>query len=335
MTGSNRDKPTRTSRSVRPAPGRRSAVQRQRVVTGALVAVLLVLAAVFGVNYGARHLALQQARSAASPQAQAAKARENVLIVSASETGAEFLAVRLDEVGNQIQGIAIPGGAFMEVPGTGFARIGDSYGIGVGVSLAAISNFLGVPFEHYVVVSEEVYRDALANQSLRGVMPNLTESDFTAEEHEAVSAFIDTVPGERIALVPLPVLPVELADRTLLEPQRDQIADLLLQWWGVKPGIEAEAVSVIVYNGAGSSGLAGDAAQALLAGGFRVVDTGNAERFDYETTLIVVQSGIMSEGDDVRAALGVGKVQEGPAREGTADVIVIIGKDYAQANTEL
>lgn len=335
MNRANREKPTRTSRAVRPAPDRRSAVVRQRVVTGALAAALLVVASVWGVNYTARYLALRQAKSEASPGAQAAKARENVLIISSSETGAEFLAVRLDEVGGQIQGIAIPGGAFMEVPGTGFGRIGDSYSSGVGVSLAAISNFLGVPFEHYVVVGDEDYRDALTNQSLRAVMSNLTESDLTAEEQAAMATFIDTVPGERTALVPLPVSPVELADRTLFEPQRDKIADLLLQWWGVKSGVEAEAVSVIVYNGVGSPGLAGDAAQELLAGGFRVVDTGNAERFDYDTTLIVVQNGIMSQGDDVRAALGVGEVEEASPAQDVADVIVIIGKDYAQANAEL
>jgi hypothetical protein len=294
------------------------------------VAVLLVLFLLAtGINAGARWLAVRDAERDQTPEARAAKARENLLIigVNGSET-AEFLAVRFDETDEQILGIAVPSGAFMEVPGQGFERVGESYAAGPGVSLAAISNYLSVPFEHYVVVDVQVYQDALTNQSLRQVMAAVKDTDLGADDRERIAAFIETVPGERTALVPLPVKPIDLGGQTFFEPQRDQIADLLLQWWDVRIGADDSAIRIIIYNGVGTPGIAGLAAQQLIGGGMRVVDTKNADRFDYDSTLIVVQDGNLEQGDVVKEALGVGEVVDQPSEQDVADVIVIIGADY-------
>jgi hypothetical protein len=293
----------------------------------AIALVLLLLATAF--NAGARWMARRESERAQSPQAQAEKARENLLIIGANGTGsAEFLAVRLDEANNQVLGIAIPSGAFMEVPGQGFERVGDSYGAGPAVSAAAVSNYLSVPFENYVVVDVSVYQDALTNQSLRDVMSNVQDSDLTQEDRDRIAAFITTVSGDRTALVPLPVKPIDLGGQTFFEPQRDQIADLLLQWWDVRIGSADTAVRVIIYNGVGSPGIAGLAAQQLISNGMRVVDTKNADRFDYETTLIVVQDGDLAQGEQVKVIIGAGEVIDQPSDQDVADVIVIIGEDY-------
>jgi hypothetical protein len=159
-------------------------------------------------------------------------------------------------------------------------------------------------------------------------MANVQTTDLSDADRERIAAFIGKVSGDRTALVPLPVKPIDLGGQTFFEPQRDQIADLLLQWWDVKLGAEDSAVRVIIYNGAGTPGIAGAAAQQLIAAGMRVVDTKNADRFDYDTTMIVVQSGDMTEGEQVRAALGAGEVSDSPSEQDVADVIVIIGQDY-------
>jgi len=300
-------------------------------IVAVLIAVLALLT--LGVNAGARWLAKREAEEAATPAAQAAKARENLLIVGTDGTTAEFLAVRLDESDEQILGIAIPSGAFMEVPGQGYERVGESFSAGVGVSLAAVSNYLAVPFEHYVVVDAAVYQEALTNQSLRDVMANVQDTDLDDEGRTRIAEFIESVSGDRTALVPLPVKPIDLGGQTFFEPQREQIADLLLQWWDVRIGAEDSAVRVIIYNGAGTPGIAGLAAQQLIAVGLRVVDTKNADRFDYDTTLVVVQTGDIAQGEQVRAALGVGDVVDEPSDQDVADVIVIIGRDYVPPET--
>ncbi|MHB1324551.1 MAG: LytR C-terminal domain-containing protein [Coriobacteriia bacterium] len=292
----------------------------------ALLVILAVLA--LGINSGARWLAKREAQDASKPGARAEKARENLLIIGAEGGSAEFLAVRLDEVDDQILGIAIPSGAFMEVPGQGFERVGDSFAAGPGVSMAAVSNYLTVPFEHYVIVDLAVYQDALTNQSLRDIMGNVRETDLTPDDRERIAGFIQGVSGDRTALVPLPVKPIDLGGQTFFEPQRDKIADLLFQWWDVRLGAEDTAVRVVIYNGAGTPGIAGTAARQLIAAGMRVVDTKNADRFDYDTTLIVVQDGNTEQGEQVRAALGTGEVVDKPSDQDVADVIVIIGSDY-------
>jgi hypothetical protein len=162
-------------------------------------------------------------------------------------------------------------------------------------------------------------------------MENVQETDLSEEDQTRIATFINGVKGERTALVPLPVRPIDLGGETFFEPQRDQIADLLLQWWGVRLGAEDTSVRVILYNGSGVPGIAGEAAQQVIAAGLRVVDTKNADRFDYDTTLIVVQSGEVAHGELVQTALGTGEVVEKPSEQEVADVIVIIGRDYQPA----
>ena len=304
-----------------------------QIIGIALVSVVVLAAVLFAlataINAGARWFAERDAERAQSPEVQAEKARENLLIIGTDEGGgADFLAVRLDESNEQITGIAIPSGAFMEVPGQGFERVGDSLAAGPGVSMAAVSNYLSVPFQHFVIVDSVIYQDALTNQSLRDVMANVSETDLNDDDRDRIAGFIEGVTGDRTALVPLPVKPIDLGGQTFFEPQRDQIADLLLQWWDVRVGADDSAVRVILYNGAGTPGIAGEAAQQLITHGMQVVDTKNADRFDYDATLIVVQDGNLAQGETIKSVLGVGEIVDQPSEQDVADVIVIIGADY-------
>ncbi|KAF0207420.1 MAG: LytR C-terminal domain-containing protein [Actinomycetota bacterium] len=300
------------------------------IALGALVGLVLVFMLVAtGINSAARFLAKRQAVAANSPEAVQERAQDNLLVIGTDGTsGADFLAIRLDEVNGQIFGIAIPDGAFMEVPGQGFERIGDSYKAGPAVSMAAISNYLGVPFGKHVVVTKQTYQDALTNQSLAGLMDAVVSSDLDAAGKAKVKAFMDGVKTAQVALVPLPVKPINLADQTYFEPQRDQVADLLLSWWGVRLSADDGVIRVIVYNGSGSPGTAGEAAQVLIKAGMRVVDTKNADRFDYKETLIVVQDGDLAKGESVKKVLGVGKIVNQPSEQDVANIIIIVGQDW-------
>ncbi len=304
-----------------------------RSTVSVIAVIVVVLAAVYliaiGINAAARWWALREVQERSAPSALAEQAQENLLIIGVDEAGsAEFLAVRLDKENEQILGIGVPSAAFMEVPGQGYERVGQSMTGGPGVAMAAISNYLTVQFAHYVVVDVSVHRDAMANGSLRDVIAGVQETDLTTEAITATAEFIASVPGERTALVPLPVEPINLGGETYYEPQRDQIAALILQWWGVSMAAEDAAVRVIIYNGAGTPGLAGKAAQQLIEAGVRVVDTRNADHFGYEETLVVVQDGDLTQGQVVASALGVGKLLDQREDQDIADVIVIIGGDY-------
>lgn len=299
------------------------------VLGGIAVMLVVLLLIAIGINAGARYIAKREAVRHNSPEAVAERAKDNLLIIAVDGTvSTDFLAVRLDQESKQIYGIAIPDGAFMEVPGQGFERIGDSFKAGADVSMAAISNYLSVPFEKHIVVDKQVYQDALANQSLEGVIAKATETDLTDDEKTALAEFADKTRTDQVALVPLPVKPINFGNQTYFEPQREQVADLLLAWWGVTLGSDQGVIRVIIYNGAGSPGIAGEAAQALIKAGIRVVDTKNADRFDYDETLIIVQNGNAEGGETVKRVLGVGKVVDQPSEQDVADIIVIVGQDW-------
>ncbi|MDY0087400.1 MAG: LytR C-terminal domain-containing protein [Coriobacteriia bacterium] len=299
----------------------------------ALGALGLVVVLLWGVastiNGVARWNAKRLARAQSSPEAQAELSRDNLLVIGVSEGRATgFLAMRVMAEQQQVFGIAIPDGAFIEVPGQGFERMGDSYLTGGETSLAAVTNFFSVPFTEYVVVDSEVYQEALAGQSVSMLLAEVHDTNLDEPGLARWETAFNEIPTDDVALVPLPVKPVNVGSQTYFEPQRQEIADLVASWWGVTLESEDPAIRVIVYNGSGEPGIAGQAAQLLIRGGFRVVDTKNADTFDYHETQIVIQRGDASRGDSVREVLGVGTVIVRPANQEVADVVVIIGSDF-------
>ncbi|NTU71635.1 MAG: LCP family protein [Coriobacteriia bacterium] len=297
-------------------------------LVGVALVLLLVVTAVNGI---ARWSGLRSSGSGKNPaDATSNKPDENLLIIGDDGgKAAGFLAMRIDPTAKQILGIAIPEGAFIEVPGQGFERIGESYPAGAEVSLTAISNYLTVPFKRYVVVPGSAYRAIVKNRQVADLASQITSTSLTPEERVDLTAAIAEVPAKSIAFVPLPVKPIKLGTQTYYEPQRQEVADLLQAWWGVDPAATSDVTRVIVYNGAGSPGVAGDAAQMLIRGGFRVVDTKNADNFKYKTTTVVVQRGPIEKGQQVVEVLGAGVVKERRTDENISDIIVVIGKDFS------
>ena len=92
---------------------------------------------------------------------------------------------------------------------------------------------------------------------------------------------------------------------------------------------------MVVYNGVGTPGIAGKAAQQLIRKGFRVVDSGNADKFDYKTTQVLLYHGTDADAQAVRDALGVGEIKVQSAPQELTDMIVIIGADYQPPAGEL
>lgn len=297
---------------------------------GALVLIaVLIWGAALAINGVARWNAKRLAVQEASPEARAERARDNLLVIGVTEgRAAGFLAMRAVPEQEQVFGIAIPDGAFIEIPGQGFERMGDSFLTGPGTSLDAVTNFFTVPFTGYVVVDAVAYQDALTEQSVASLLDVVADTNLSPEELERWQGYLSGVPPENVALVPMPVKPLNVGDQTYFEPQREEIADLVSSWWGVRIGSEDPTIRVIVYNGSGEPGVAGQASQVLIRGGFRVVDTKNADNFDYDVTQIVVQRGDIQIGEGVREVLGVGEVISQPADQEVADIIIIIGSDF-------
>ncbi len=295
----------------------------------ALVGAALILWGVaVGVNAAVRW---NERRIAAgeSARVRALNAKENLLVIGVTSGRAVgFLALKAERSGKRVLGIAIPDGAYVEVPGQGFERIGTSFEAGPEVSKDAVSNYLGVPFERYVEVSGDVYQTLMKTQAVGKLLDKVVKSDLKPAETSELRGFLATVKTKDVWLVPLPVRQVAVGDQRFFEPQREQVADLLLSWWGVKADNAKQASRVIVFNGAGSPGIAGKAAQQLIRQGFRVVDSKNADNFDYKRTQILLYHGSKADAARIHDVLGVGDIREVDAPQGITDIIVVIGHDY-------
>jgi hypothetical protein len=97
--------------------------------------------------------------------------------------------------------------------------------------------------------------------------------------------------------------------------------------------IPTNEVNVLVINGSGEPGAAGEARDAFLAAGFNVVGPAqDADRDDYSRTQVRYAPDKFAAGVTAATALGTINVVEAISRRNTldADVLVIIGKDYKE-----
>jgi anionic cell wall polymer biosynthesis LytR-Cps2A-Psr (LCP) family protein len=90
---------------------------------------------------------------------------------------------------------------------------------------------------------------------------------------------------------------------------------------------------VIIQNGTGLPGFTSTAQQRLSAAGFDIVKTGNANRFDYAQSVILVKDTTAAStalGTQVARALRLqpSLIRVNPQRNSVTDVIVILGRDY-------
>lgn len=121
----------------------------------------------------------------------------------------------------------------------------------------------------------------------------------------------------------------------VLIPLRDEIRRLRERLFvsaaasGGAPATERQGARVLVLNGTSRAGLASQTATALTDAGFRVISYGNADRFDYDHTVIMdyVHSPVAGQ---LAAALGLpdSAVQVADAAHGDFDIQVILGADY-------
>lgn len=102
---------------------------------------------------------------------------------------------------------------------------------------------------------------------------------------------------------------------------------------GTGDGDDPASVQMEVLNGSGTSGQAGTVAEDLGGVGFTVIGTGDAERFDFPTTVVRYTPGNEAAADLVRRYLAAGAQVE--QVDGLpAPVVVVTGLDYAGVNAE-
>lgn len=96
-------------------------------------------------------------------------------------------------------------------------------------------------------------------------------------------------------------------------------------------GLDRSKLSIEVLNGGGVAGAAGKAADYLKSLGYRIVSTGNADNFDYETTTLQLKSSSSSYlsllKKDLSENYSVGTASSSLSATSSSDAVVIIGKE--------
>jgi polyisoprenyl-teichoic acid--peptidoglycan teichoic acid transferase len=86
-----------------------------------------------------------------------------------------------------------------------------------------------------------------------------------------------------------------------------------------------------ILNGNGIPGVGQVVAERLQPGGYRVLLTGNADSFDYDTTRIVVYDDSREQlaiARDIRDRLGVGEIERSGMPQSVVDVTIVVGADF-------
>lgn len=101
----------------------------------------------------------------------------------------------------------------------------------------------------------------------------------------------------------------------------------------VPPGVGGQQIDVMVQNGVGTPGIEQDASKQLTDAGFKFVNGGNANSFNYDKSVVVIPDATeasVAVGQKVANALGLpdSAVKVGNQGSNVADVIVILGADY-------
>jgi len=88
---------------------------------------------------------------------------------------------------------------------------------------------------------------------------------------------------------------------------------------------ESKKASVVVLNGSGRAGAANQAAERLEKSGYLVVNTGNADSFDYQYTRILFKKEFEKTAGEIRS-LFAGEVELESAADQAEDIKIIIGQ---------
>jgi hypothetical protein len=258
---------------------------------------------------------------------------ETLALIAVNTTKSDKVATDLGLVQivpreNRVRGVVFPGNTFVEVPGQGFEAAAEAFRGGPEDAIATIQNLIGVPLTHYIVLDATEFKALSEQGQASSLFSRPLATDLSPTELARLKAAADKVKAGDALMVPLPVKTISVGSDIYYQAEKDKIADVLKAWWGISSAPESQPVRVKILNGAGQPGIGGEAAKPLIRAGFRVIDTTNADRFNYPHTLIVTYRMDTKSAEAIRKVLGVGRIVVGTMAQDVVDVIVVIGKDF-------
>ncbi|HWB72064.1 MAG TPA: LCP family protein, partial [Egibacteraceae bacterium] len=181
---------------------------------------------------------------------------------------------------------------------------------------------------------------------LAGGAPQLETDAETVWLQSLLAGLAQAQASDRLSFTLLPVQPfgaagsVATADAASFRLDEQAAAELVgsLLLASVPDGDASAAVRVQVLNGVGVPGIGQLVDERLEGGGFRIVLTDNASRFDFAQTRIVVYDespASIDAAQRVHERLGVGTILVSRQPQTVVDLTIVVGADFAaQPNRE-
>ena len=167
---------------------------------------------------------------------------------------------------------------------------------------------------------------ALYNELRKNIETNIPYGDITPflrilKQMNMEQLQIETLPGE----------PRYIEGISFWLPEHEQIEGLVDSLIRSKEYIQNQQYEVLIYNGNGVSGAAGEAAEGLEIYGFSITGLRNADHFDYDTTIITYYDSSKKEiAAGLQEILGGVTVLNENGEDRPNNFEIILGKDYVE-----
>lgn len=187
---------------------------------------------------------------------------------------------------------------------------------------------------HKRAQAKSIY-DKLA--SLAKTLKKSVGTDFAANDVEDLPLAMGAVQSGKVRFHTIPGNEVTVNGKVFFQPNKEKIEALIQQIFGADLARKARQSSfrIRVLNGIGTPAVATEVSKKLVDSGYRVIDTKNADSFNYTETQLIIYSNKASDlamVNRVKTLLGVGKVVINNLPQDVADLTIVIGADYQKAN---
>jgi polyisoprenyl-teichoic acid--peptidoglycan teichoic acid transferase len=138
---------------------------------------------------------------------------------------------------------------------------------------------------------------------------------------------------ERVTTLTLPVSPLGTGRDDLYRVDAARASQLIDERLAASRPTETAGAgrSLQVLNGNGIPGIGQQVAERLQPGGYRILLTGNADRFTHEVTRIVVYDDSAEQlavARDIQERLGTGEIERSGTPQSVVDVTIVVGRDF-------
>jgi len=153
------------------------------------------------------------------------------------------------------------------------------------------------------------------------------ETDILPKDLLALARLAREIKPEQIVMDTLPGVPQNIGGISYWIPDEAKKAEVVSRILIAQASLGPKP-NVAVLNGNGTTGIAAVAARKLRENGYPVLQTGNADNFNYECSKIIADAKDAEGAQDIARVLGCGSVVQATNGERGGPVVVILGRDF-------